>query len=277
MNVNLTIVRRFGNGDDLKKVITETIGGKTITRVFDNSGKELINRVKTITVQHVGDKIVKTKDVETVKNVYATEKQKCKSLGIKQKFERVYNANGKLLGGKITQLMPEVQINSEKSDVKKINPIEKINAKDYFVTRYSGKLKRRFPNLTITKICNGIRYFKNTRGVINESSDFNLFYNNKGLPIPPALYLSGKGWQRQVPNIYDYARKLGFNKTVKEMIDAATVEVIKIKAEIKKGYYGYGHPKLSDKIFFNEQKLKIEMPKETAYQKLKRVSKNQNR
>lgn len=56
------LVRTFGEGDKLKKVITETIGeGKTLTKVLDNEGKVIQERLKVIAPQEqVGDKFVST-------------------------------------------------------------------------------------------------------------------------------------------------------------------------------------------------------------------------
>ena len=55
------LVRMFGQGANLKKVVTEVVDGKTFTTVFDNEGSKIATRVKAFADEVVGDKLVKTK------------------------------------------------------------------------------------------------------------------------------------------------------------------------------------------------------------------------
>ena len=55
------LVRTFGSGANLKKIVTEVIDGKTFTTVFDKEGSKIRTRVKAFADEVVGDKLVKTK------------------------------------------------------------------------------------------------------------------------------------------------------------------------------------------------------------------------
>ena len=83
MQVGSKLVRTFGSGQKAKHVITETLGNKTFTEVVDSEGNCLKNRVKEITRQNVGDKLVITR----------------KEDGIQK--DLVYDKDGKFLGMRI--------------------------------------------------------------------------------------------------------------------------------------------------------------------------------
>ena len=63
--IGTRLVRCFGNGDNLKKVVTEVVDGKTFTNVFDAKGTLIKQRVKAFSEEMVGDKLVKTKTTVT--------------------------------------------------------------------------------------------------------------------------------------------------------------------------------------------------------------------
>lgn len=62
IQVGRRLVKTFGEGQNLKKVVTETLeDGNILTRVFNNEGKQLTERLKKVgNMEEVGDKLVKT-------------------------------------------------------------------------------------------------------------------------------------------------------------------------------------------------------------------------
>jgi len=83
MQVGSKLVRTFGSGSNLRHAITETVGNKTFTEVLDSEGKLLANRVKEITRQNIGDKLVITRKTDDMQK------------------DLVYDKNGKFLGMRI--------------------------------------------------------------------------------------------------------------------------------------------------------------------------------
>ncbi len=62
IQVGRRLIKTFGEGQNLKKVVTETLeDGNILTRVFNNEGKQLTERLKKVgNMEEVGDKLVKT-------------------------------------------------------------------------------------------------------------------------------------------------------------------------------------------------------------------------
>lgn len=104
-----------------KQFITQTMGNKTLTKVFDKEGKFLFERLKTIEKSKVGSKNVITR---TSVSVFDSGK----SLeGSKQIYDRVYDSSGKYLGFRNV----EYRATSQPSE----NPISLINPQNRFVTK----------------------------------------------------------------------------------------------------------------------------------------------
>ena len=82
------LVRMFGKGPNLKRVVTETVDGKTLTHVFDADGKRIISRAKSFAKEAVGNKVVNTR----------TEVRLQGEINYKLITDRVYSQNGELLG-----------------------------------------------------------------------------------------------------------------------------------------------------------------------------------
>lgn len=113
--VSVAIVK-FG-----KQFITQTVGNKTLTKVFDKEGKFLFERLKTIEKSNVGSKNVITRTSVSVAN-------SGKSLeGNKQIYDRVYDSSGKYLGFRNV----EYRATSQHSE----NPISLIDLQNRFVTK----------------------------------------------------------------------------------------------------------------------------------------------
>ncbi len=55
------LVRLFGEGQNVKRVVSEVIDGKTITSVFDINGNHLTSRAKQFSAEAIGNKVIKTK------------------------------------------------------------------------------------------------------------------------------------------------------------------------------------------------------------------------
>lgn len=83
------LVRTFGSGERLRHVVSETVNGKTYTKVLDNAGKVIRDRVKSFSQASVGDKFVKTRT--TVISSYGDLK--------KEIYDRVYSSDSKELLG----------------------------------------------------------------------------------------------------------------------------------------------------------------------------------
>ena len=60
IQVGTRLVREFGKGSNLKKVVTEVLDGKVYTKVLNKDGKVVQERVKAFAEKNVGDKFVKT-------------------------------------------------------------------------------------------------------------------------------------------------------------------------------------------------------------------------
>lgn len=143
------LVRTFGQGENLRKVVTETIGeGKTLTKVLDNKGNLLTERLKVINRgEVVGDKFV---------NTITKVEQKSGDSPTKKVTERVYNSEGENIGQRIRNWFDNIL------DWK-------------FVKTKGAKLETEYR----------INKDNNTRRSLRKNCGF-LYCNGKGLPIPYA-------------------------------------------------------------------------------------------
>lgn len=93
LQVGARLVRRFGEGKNLRTVVTETLNGKTFTKVLDSNGNTILDRVKKIDRYKVGNKKVST----------ITKISSYDSNGLtKQVTDRVYDGGARLLGTRRT-------------------------------------------------------------------------------------------------------------------------------------------------------------------------------
>ena len=157
VQIGARLVRKFGEGKNLRKVVTETLNGKTFTKVLDSNGNTILDRAKKIDRYEVGNKKVST--ITKVSDELGHVLKKTVT-------DRVYNAESGLLGVRRTDFFD--------------------TGDDYtgFVKRYATKrsiagnrgIKKEFDNDGIAKsrtmIKDGIYYWSG------------LNHNNKGLPIP---------------------------------------------------------------------------------------------
>ena len=89
VQIGARLVRRFGEGPNLKTVVTETLNGKTFTRVLNSNGNTILDRAKKIDRYDVGNK-----KVSTITKV----SEKPGSPRTKQVTDRVYDGESRLLG-----------------------------------------------------------------------------------------------------------------------------------------------------------------------------------
>lgn len=103
-SIGVKLIKTLGNG---RKVITETAGNKTFTKVFDSYGNLLTDRTKTIEKAIVGNKKVITKSETRLVNTFSlVDNRPYESLAFKYKSDRVYDKSGKLLGMRETENAP---------------------------------------------------------------------------------------------------------------------------------------------------------------------------
>ena len=157
VQIGARLVRQFGEGNNLRKVVTETLNGKTFTKVLDSNGNTIFDRAKKIDRYEVGNKKVSTITKVSDKSGHVLQKTVT---------DRVYNAESGLLGVRRTDFFD--------------------TGDDYtgFVKRYATKrsiagnrgIRKEFDNDGIAKsrimLKDGIYYWSG------------LNHNNKGLPIP---------------------------------------------------------------------------------------------
>lgn len=165
MTIGSRLVRAFGEGKNLRKVVTECVNGKTYTRVLDTQGHTLKNRFKMIERTNVGNKKVST---ITKVNEYPDIGD---GLIKKTTYNRVYNSEGALFGSrwKFEELVGN---NFKKVAVSKQG------------TSYSRQLKYYDNGLLDSK--HGAHSFPGS----NHSQFFSsacVKYNKKGLPCPKGL------------------------------------------------------------------------------------------
>ena len=148
LQVGARLVRRFGEGKNLKTVVTETLNGKTFTKVLDSNGNTILDRAKKIDRYEVGNK-----KVSTITKVSDEPGQALK----KTVTDRVYNAESGLLGIRKTDFRDFVKTSTTKSSVAENRAIKKSFDVD---------------GITIQ------------RGLFTEVGSNYLYHNNKGLPVP---------------------------------------------------------------------------------------------
>lgn len=156
--IGTRLVRCFGKGDNLKKVVTEVVDGKTFTNVFDAKGNLIKQRVKAFSEEMVGDKFVKTKTTVT---------EHCHEI-FKDITDSVYKTIDdvkKFVGGRKTHYIDAGYEDStdflKKESVRYFN---RANSHKGVKTTYSD----------------GLRYAR-------REYDNVLSYNDKGLPMPNTL------------------------------------------------------------------------------------------
>ena len=188
ISTGLQLVRNFGNGANLRKVITEVIDGKIVTKILNSEGTLLFARTKTISNQVVGDKFIKTVTKEL------TEKQPHPFLkrdipfywGSKTVTDRVYRANDigdyQKLGERI------VYYNRGASDIyHKIGVLKRAANGSETYTRFRtirGLGDERFDKVIIKNAKRDGDYYKHMRNGIIGKDDYYINYNNLGLPVP---------------------------------------------------------------------------------------------
>ena len=89
VQIGARLVRQFGEGKNLRKVVTETLNGKTFTKVLDSNGNTILDRAKKIDRYEVGNKKVST--ITKVSDELGHVLKKTVT-------DRVYNAESGLLG-----------------------------------------------------------------------------------------------------------------------------------------------------------------------------------
>lgn len=167
------LFRSFGKGVDTRHVITETIDGKTYTRVLKAEGKVLENRIKTIERFAVGNKKVVRSTKEFMNGTRHTD-------------DRVLDSNGNYLGHREV-----VDYGNQKNIFK-------------FTADNSGTQK---------EISDGITHKKSVYDKDEEYIDSFSKYNNKGLPIPRGVGLfdsRDKSLQEMLRMAGDDARYYGY-------------------------------------------------------------------
>lgn len=191
ISTGLQLIRNFGSGANLRKVITEVIDGKIVTKVLNSEGTLLTARTKTISNQVVGDKFVKTVTKEL------TEKQPHPFLkpetpfywGSKTITDRVYGAdnagNYKKLGERIVDYFRGASDTYHRSGVLK----KSVNGFETY-TRFSEPIgarlgeKERFDKVIIKSAKRDNDYYKHVKNGIIGEGDYYINYNNLGLPVP---------------------------------------------------------------------------------------------
>ena len=156
LQVGARLVRRFGEGKNLRTVVTETLNGKTFTKVLDSNGNTVLDRVKKIDRYDVGNKKVST----------ITKVSKDEALLTRQVTDRVYDGESRLLG-------------TRRTDFKDLGDDHVAKFVKTSTTKSSVA-----ENRSIRKcfdIDNGLTI---ERGIFTEVGSNYLYHNNKGLPAP---------------------------------------------------------------------------------------------
>ncbi len=155
VQIGARLVRNFGEGKNLKTVITETLNGKTFTKVLNSDGNPIKDRAKKIDRYNVGNKKVST----------ITKVSKAPDFPLeKQVTDRVYNAESGLLGIRRTDF----------ADIR--DDCTKLVKQAVTKSSIAGniEIRKRFYSNGIAK----------GRAFINNFYRLNLLHNNKGLPMP---------------------------------------------------------------------------------------------
>jgi len=167
VQIGARLIRSFGSGENLRKIVTETVNGKTFTRVLDKDGKIVKERVKQI----VRNQQVGNKKVNTVTKVTEGSKEYIGhpyDYTEKLIYDRVYNKDGEFLGSRAVFRDPYYKTAVLKNHVG------------------GNSFLKNFPNTA-----SGFRVVKKQIGVpageapIDEMCGVTrVYYNNKGLPMP---------------------------------------------------------------------------------------------
>ena len=163
VQIGARLVRRFGEGKNLKKVVTETLNGKTFTRVLDIHGNTILDRAKKIDRYDVGNK-----KVSTITKV----SKKSPDWLTKRITDRVYDGESKLLG-------------TRRTDFKDLG--------DDYVTKFvktSATKSSVAENRAIRKSFDTDNGLTIHRVFFTEDHSNYLYHNNKGLPIPRGTTLA---------------------------------------------------------------------------------------
>lgn len=167
------LIRMFGEGANLKRVITETVDGKTLTHVFDADGNRIISRAKSFAKEAVGNKVVNTRTEVRLKG----------DNNYKFITDRVYSQNGELLGSRATGFNNGVKVHLGK---------QAVNG-DRFVKSFRGD------GTTLDKAIISNVYASSKYNYVLMGSGYGQWvqYNMKGLPMPrngyvPDSYMSIK-------------------------------------------------------------------------------------
>lgn len=170
ITIGSRLVRTFGEGKNLRRIVTECVDGKTYTRVLGADGKKLIDRVKAFKCSAVGNKKVLT-----------TTKLRQDDSGVisKSVYDRVYNQNGSFLGARevFTPALGRDEFSVCKSSVNSI----------------LFKIK----HFTEGIVCNKQIRLGHAGAVPPKSKPgFGIAYNAKGLPLPYVNYSPGVNFDR---------------------------------------------------------------------------------
>ena len=161
VQIGARLVRQFGEGKNLRKVVTETLNGKTFTKVLDSNGNTILDRAKKIDRYEVGNK-----KVSTITKV----SQKPESPRTKQVTDRVYDGESRLLLGK--------RVTNFRADINK-----KENC--YGFVKRSTTKSHILNDIGIKKDFNGDGIAESRTIVIDGFYPVrSLHHNNKGLPMP---------------------------------------------------------------------------------------------
>lgn len=160
ITIGSRLVRTFGEGKNLRKIVSECVDGKTYTRVLGEDGKILTDRVKMIERSTVGNKkistitkVSKNSDDEVSKSVY----------------NRVYNQEGQLLGSR-NIWHPDITENSYHVS-KQGNDYDQLSKFVEDGRVFFKSLRYNFPGRMHTY----------------NNIEMSIHYNNKGLPRPYRL------------------------------------------------------------------------------------------
>ena len=161
LTIGSRLVRTFGQGKSLRRIVTEVVDGKTYTRVLNAEGEILKERVKMIERMKVGNKKVST----ITKVTEGADGQLRKYV-----YNRVYNQEGKFLGSRL-RYIPDLGnpnlFRVSKQAAHENNNLSKLFANDRALQK---ELRYTFPGAS----------------ELHEPSAI-IHYNNKGLPRPYTL------------------------------------------------------------------------------------------
>lgn len=154
------LVRMFGKGPNLKRVVTETVDGKTLTHVFDADGKRIISRAKSFAKEAVGNKVVNTR----------TEVRLQGNNNYKLITDRVYSQNAELLGSRAVSIENGEKLYSGKQAANSARFVKCFRADNNIAVDKS---------LLLNSVGSRYNPFRMDNGFSNY-----IVCNSKGLPMP---------------------------------------------------------------------------------------------